>query len=438
VIRRSRFLIAIAALALLAPAAARPLAAAEPPSSSAPAAAAPETLEFVPVWTDEEAAITDAEPARDETEWLRAPFGDALITDREQWRTGGRAHRARLLLDYNRVDLTRLGLQGQLQSPEGMAPRLGARLEYAFGRERLLYGFQIEQPIVPPGRIAVGVSMVRRTDHNELQQVDDAENTLALLLSRFDYRDYFEREGFGAYLAWRVPDFSTVSIHVRRDEYRSLPLDPGTDSWFHHSRPLRDNPAIDPGEARSVALRLERATRARGPARAGLYHWAQLEWADHGLGGDFEYARFLGDLRSVLRLSPAATLMLRFAAGHTAGGTLPAQKEFVVGGVDGLRAHAFSEYRGDQMVLAQAEYSVGIWRLRHGSVEGGLDVLAFVDAGRAWRDPRNRFSLGPRHIDVDGGFGLATAADRLRVYVARDLQRPGADVVVSVRLHRPF
>jgi hypothetical protein len=437
VIPRTRFPIAAAALALLAVAFAAPAGAAGPPPALT-AAAAPETLEFVPVWSDEEAATPDRELPADEGEWLRAPFGDALITDREQWRTWGRPRRARLLLDYNRVDLTRLGLEGQLQFPENMAPRLGGRIEYAFGRERLLYGIQIEQPVVPPGRIAVGLSMVRRTDHNELQQVDDAENTLALLLGRFDYRDYFEREGIGAYLAWRVPDFSTASVHVRRDEYRSLPLDPGADSWFHRSRALRDNPPVDEGEARSFAVRLERATRARGPARAGLYHWAQLEWAGHGLGGDFEYVRLLGDLRSVVRLSPAATLLLRFVAGHTAGGTLPAQKTFVVGGVDGLRAHAFDQYRGDQMVLGQAEYSVGVWRQRHGSVEGGLDVLAFLDAGAAWNDPRGRFAPASRHIDVDGGLGLATAADRLRVYVARDLQRPGADVVVSVRLHRPF
>ena len=51
----------------------------------------------------------------------------------------------------------------------------------AFGRERALYGVQIEQPLAPPGRLAIGVSMARRTDHGELQQVDDFENSLALL-----------------------------------------------------------------------------------------------------------------------------------------------------------------------------------------------------------------------------------------------------------------
>ena len=34
--------------------------------------------------------------------------------------------------------------------------------------------------------------------------------------------------GYGAYLSWRVPDFSSVSVHLRSDRYRSLPLDRGT------------------------------------------------------------------------------------------------------------------------------------------------------------------------------------------------------------------
>ena len=68
----------------------------------------------------------------------------------------------------------------------------------------------------------LGVDVSRRTDHGDLQQIDDVENSLLLLVAHEDWRDYFEREGVGAYLSWRVPDFSTVSVHVRSDRYRSL------------------------------------------------------------------------------------------------------------------------------------------------------------------------------------------------------------------------
>jgi hypothetical protein len=37
-----------------------------------------------------------------------------------------------------------------------------------------------------------------------------------MLLARTDHRDYFEREGGGVYLSWRVPDFSTVSLRAPR------------------------------------------------------------------------------------------------------------------------------------------------------------------------------------------------------------------------------
>ena len=85
------------------------------------------------------------------------------------------------------------------------------------------------------------------------------------------------------------------------------------------------------------------------------------------------------DLRSVVRLSPASTLMLRGVAGSTPSGTLPAQREFPLGGVDALRAHAFGQFRGNQVALAQAEYAIGLWRLRARRMEGGLNAIAFLE-----------------------------------------------------------
>lgn len=387
---------------------------------------------------DEPIEIEPIELVESET-WLRAPFGDQLLVDPARWRTRRSASdHSNLHLDYNRVDQLRLGLSTQLQEPFTMQPRVGARIEYATGRKRTLYGVQVEQPLAPPGRLAAGVSLVRRTDHHELQQVDDFENTLALLFGRQDYRDYFEREGGGAYLSWRVPDFSTVSLHARADDYRSLGVNRGTRSWFQRARTLRDNPAIDDGTQRSALVRLERLAQTSSRTRAGLYHWIEIERSGAGLGGDFEFTRALADVRSVLRLSPASTLSLRAVGGHTAAGALPRQRKFPAGGVDGLRAHAFSQYLGDQLLLMQAEYDIGLWRQKSAAGPNGLHALVFVDAGSAWENPGHQWDIARQQLQTDGGFGLASADDALRVYFAKNLQKLGSDFVISMRLQRPF
>jgi hemolysin activation/secretion protein len=220
--------------------------------------------------------------------------------------------------------------------------------------------------------------------------------------------------------------------------YRSLDVDPHVGSWAHQSRVFRPNPAIDDGEIHAATVRLERLTHRTRRTRAGLYHWIDVEWAGQALGGDFEYTRALADVRSVLRLSPATTLSLRAVAGSALRGTLPDQKSFIVGGVDGLRAHAFSQFHGDQMALGQAEYTVDLLHLTAGEIENGLQAIAFVDAGQAWLNPDHVWDLGAQRMELDGGFGLGSSEDNLRVYVAKDLRAPGSDWVFSVRLQRPF
>ena len=389
-----------------------------------------EPLEVAPVRVGYEA----------ETAWLRAPMGDQLLDHPDPWMSlhHGRSSMLGFVLDYNRSDLVRYGLHFQAQRPQTMYPRLGAKIEYATGRKRTLYGIQMEQPLLPTARFVLGWTAVRRTDHSELQLVDDVENSLALLLDRTDYRDYFEREGGSVYLSWRVPDFSTVSIHARQARYRSTGTSDEVVSWFNLQKPLRPNPAIDDGDANSVLVRLERLAQRSSSSRAGLYHWIELEKAGGQMGGDFDYTRLLGDVRSVLRLTPATTLSLRGVIGSSLDGTLPLQKRFGVGGVDGLRGHQLNDFTGNQVALGQAEYTMGLWGVRGTGLEAGLHVITFVDVGTAWDNPHNRWDLQHQRFASDGGFGLATSEDDLRVYVARDLTDPEAEFVWSLRLRRPF
>jgi hypothetical protein len=376
----------------------------------------------------------------EDDEWLRAPGGDAILTPPELWREKHGRHGASdwdLQFDYNRVDLFRYGVRYQAQQPETMYPRLGARLGYAVGRGRTVYGVQVEQPLLPTARFVLGVGMTRLTEHPDLQQTEDIENSLLLLFAHEDWRDYYEREGYGGYLSWRVPDFSTVSVHLRSDQYRTLESDEHVWSFFRMDHPLRLNPAIDEGETRRVLVRLERLAHRTSHSRGGLYHWIELQRAGGQLGGDFTYTRGLADVRSVLRLSPAVSLSLRAVAGATLDGRLPAQETFAVGGVDGLRAHTIGAYRGDQMALAQAEYTIGLWQLHANGFQGGLHAIVFADAGTAWNHAGG-WDVSAQHFAVDGGVGLSTSEDDIRVTFSRNLQSPDSGFVTTVRLNKPF
>jgi hemolysin activation/secretion protein len=140
----------------------------------------------------------------------------------------------------------------------------------------------------------------------------------------------------------------------------------------------------------------------------------------------------------VVRLSPASTLALRFVGGSTTGGTLTRQKQFTTGGVDGLRARAIASIKGDQLMLAQAEYTLGLWRVRSGIFDGGLHAIAFIDMGQAWFNPANRWDVHLQQIQIDGGLGLSTSEDNLRVYFARRLDQEHSPALVTLRLQRPF
>jgi hypothetical protein len=80
---------------------------------------------------------------------------------------------------------------------------------------------------------------------------------------------------------------------------------------------------------------------------------------------------------------------------------------------------------------------VGFGRLRRGNLSG-LHVIAFTDAGTAWNDANHEWRVDDQRFQLDGGFGLGTAEDNLRVYFARNLRDPDAEFVVSARLQRPF
>ena len=222
----------------------------------------------------------------------------------------------------------------------------------------------------------------------------------------------------------RCPSFSTVSVHVRNDDYRSLPLDRGTRSCFHREpRRCATTRAIDEGESHTRRRCGSSGSRTARRARAPASTTGSISSASgHGLGGDFDYTRAARRLRSVVRLSPATTLALRAWWADTSSTarcrSRSSSRSAASTGCAPTRSRAYP--RRSDRCSARPSTRSGSGRCARGIFQGGLHAIAFVDAGRAWSNPATAGTSAASSIQLDGGFGLGTSEDNLRVYFARN------------------
>lgn len=98
-------------------------------------------------------------------------------------------------------------------------------------------------------------------------------------------------------------------------------------------------------------------------------------WAGHGLGGDFDYFKFVVENRLYYKVGHAHVIAVRLMGGIS-DGDMPYNDLFTLGGADTLRGYEDDEFRGDKMYLGTIEYRYPIAK----KVQG----VFFVDAGNAW------------------------------------------------------
>lgn len=352
-------------------------------------------------------------------------------------------------LSYNRVDAFTIGLDESFHPSGGWKPGFVTRFARAFGREggpgrkdgRWLYAMHVEQPLDPMRRARIGISTYRRTDDDEFGQVGDVENALAALFFHYDYKDWFEREGFGLDADWAWHERWMLSTRYDQDAYTSIPLlAERTRGVFRRHAPWRANPAVDDGDLRAVTFGLDYDSRSNPKApRSGMLHRVRVETAGGDLGGDFAYKRYSADLRVYFAPGPSHLAKARAMFGTTSeGDDLPFQKTFAIGGIGTLRAHRFRQFRGRHMFLANGDWAWELFKRssKNAMLKTGLSVVAFTDFGLAWDAPK--WDLGQRKPAWDAGLGLGTTDESFRVYFARDLRAERSPIHVTVRIARSY
>lgn len=313
--------------------------------------------------------------------------------------------------------------------------------------EELGYFFRAEQHFGTGGRFAVG-----GTTHSLVEPIEDAglldiEASLATFLLHRDFRDYYDRQGYSAFLRY---DETGAGLRVGleyRDEDHAFAAVGSPWTIRRNDGPWRPQPLVGEGRLRSVSGEL--VVDDRNDPDDPSDGWYLEARATAGVGGDLTLPTYFLpepgpatvvqgsrdlvtdfragslDLRRYTRLGPGADLRLRaFLAGSLDGEPIPAQYQHTLGGEGslpgfpvmaldcGARARTFSVFRKQDEVdaripayagygchrvaLFQAEYRgsfsfdldpddewSGDWHW-YPAIDLNPSWSIFFDAGRGW------------------------------------------------------
>jgi outer membrane protein assembly factor BamA len=305
----------------------------------------------------------------------------------------------------------------------------------------------------------------------------------SFLLQR-DYRDYFDRRGYGGMLWTQATRSLRLEVSRRRDEERSVRA---TDPWslFRNSDRWRPNPPIDDGHYITTGVQVDFDTRnERYLPSTGWLIRARFEHSSSGdvapvdlprlvrpevpLGRRYAFDRLLLDLRRYTRITPYLRVNGRLRAeGWVDGDRLPVQRRVSLGGLDLLPGYDFRAFtcapRGfddsselalcDRVVTAQVEVRTRVGLnlgFRTGSAEADnrrfigiqeADLVLLADAGKGWlagsgpaQVPADRIpSFEEWKVDV----GIGLDAGEIGAYIAKGISE-GESVKFLVRLQRRF
>jgi cytoskeletal protein CcmA (bactofilin family) len=320
-------------------------------------------------------------------------------------------------MDYTRVDGLTLGAVLQNRTNLFPIPRFYLQGDYSWKRDRWMYEFSLEQPVIGPFFLTVGGSIYDKTDTFDGELVTDGENFLTAAFLKREYRDYFDRRGATGFVAihpYCVLDPRSMKspsghegehmlkFYYLADVYRPLETRAHT-ALFRKDAEFARNPrnpetiqigfdedgdlSADKIEVTAMGGEYELDTRdCNKTTDSGV--WIRLggEWARRTWGGDLEYDRWTGDVRHYHRISPKQKVAFRVKAGvldlidEDSCASVPGveyffPKQFYVGGVGTLPGYGFKQFQGTHMLLANVEYQLGM--------NDDISLLFFSDFGDA-------------------------------------------------------
>lgn len=174
----------------------------------------------------------------------------------------------------------------------------------------------------------------------------------------------------------------------------------GNYQWDNGKYNFKDDNYIENNFGRTNSVSWQKVYDSRDniyDPKRGKRASATVQWAGHGLGGDFDYYKFTGEYRNYKAIGSNQVLAFRARLGW-AQGDVPYSALYTLGGADTLRGFEDDQFRGKKMYNATLEYRVPIFN----KVTGVL----FTDMGDAWDAPHVIWYEDDKSFNISVGAGV--------------------------------
>lgn len=247
-----------------------------------------------------------------------------------------------------------------------------------------------------------------------------------------DLQNYYLRQGAEIGLYWS-PIMPTHSFRLSMLAESHTSLQKSTDwfisNWGSKLR-VRENPPITIGQMRSITFQYDFLNRTKS---LGWHNTFLAEHSSAAVGSDFDFTRLQLHLRYAFPLENNR-IRSRLLLGYS-DAPLPIQRQFVVGGMGGLRGypwyrqetgsdgiityesgHTASPYAfaGDRGFLFNIEYHHSLSDLFGWRIFKNAFLIAFLDEGQVWNVSNGAYAFNPK---ASVGIGLQFGEDDSAVIV---------------------
>lgn len=345
-----------------------------------------------------------------------------------------------LSLAYNRVDGVAADASVVFRSEEKFMPEFFAHYGYGFWSKRSKYRLGFEQTLFDYNHLSFGGQVYSLTKTEDEWACHTGENNLYALIAREDFRDYYEGEGGSFFLQQEIGYDHRLRLDYGTEQLRFMVANPNLWSLFGGDKKFRSNSSsLDDGFLEEHMSDYDKDESVLGFTyeyntakdrygelmRSGWMGRLIYQHSSDGVGSDFDYDRFLVELRRYQPLTYRQNVNVRLMAGSITGSP-PLHRLFFLGGIRTLRGYKIKEFYGSRMVLANLEYVIDF-------PATDLGITLLFDIGKTGWDSDFLSEEG-----WTGDVGAGAHLGGLRLELTRQFNSPTDDLQFSLLIGDSF